>query len=756
MTDYLKQTLKTDLCMSFVNSFAADSGDNYFLFLGRPSAWTSPYDDNNPPPTSDTLSSDLEAWRNMLALAKINKNNVIVGATRYDWEYNSVFDQFDDAIDLFEEGNERRFYCMTDDYNVYKCISNNYGTASTIKPTAVTSEEQITADGYVWKFLFKIREELYDFVTTDFIPIEKLENIIFNDERTLQNNVRIAATPSSIDNVYLYQIGGSYPLAITKDISTESKHTLTSVNENVITVFPSEDLDRTNDIYNQYYELYIAEGPGAGSKSVITDYAVSEDDVITITLEDVLDGITTESVYRIYPRVKITGDGSNASVIPVMNDEKIITGFTILNGGTNYHYATIDVYRKNASYATKTLARAILSPVYGHGYDAIRELGSSMVMVFVPLRNAEKTVDPDAATILANDYRQIGIIKNAFYNVDGDLTPITTPDALKSFIEIENANSKSYVYVLTTDDIETILPVGSLVTQGSDANAYQARGYVESITVSEDTGTPSIITITNTNGRFLASSSTTYPLVNGSTETELSGSISGVVVTDIFDNETFLVDNYIIGTTTASTAKITQWECDPYGLSGTLYLTDIKGQFRNSYYSKNSNGEIVLVRGEKVVGYSSINPETGQLEGTSPSTVGIIKSIGSVEAELKQFYKVTTTLNIQASSGTLASDLFEVDDLIQNSSEVQATVISYTLTSNTTAVLEVTGLTGAFAVGEVLTLVEDTNTVTNASISSIESPEVLPYYGDMIYIQNVTPITASNDSEEHIKLIIKF
>ena len=94
--------------MSFVNSFAADSGDNYFLFLGRPSAWTSPYDDNNPPPTSDTLSSDLEAWRNMLALAKINKNNVIVGATRYDWEYNSVFDQFDDAIDLFEEGNERR------------------------------------------------------------------------------------------------------------------------------------------------------------------------------------------------------------------------------------------------------------------------------------------------------------------------------------------------------------------------------------------------------------------------------------------------------------------------------------------------------------------------------------------------------------------------------------------------------------------------------------------------------------------------
>jgi hypothetical protein len=57
MTDYLKQTLKTDLALSFAESFTATSKDNYFLFLGRPTTWTDPYDDNNPPPTSDTLSN---------------------------------------------------------------------------------------------------------------------------------------------------------------------------------------------------------------------------------------------------------------------------------------------------------------------------------------------------------------------------------------------------------------------------------------------------------------------------------------------------------------------------------------------------------------------------------------------------------------------------------------------------------------------------------------------------------------------------
>jgi hypothetical protein len=424
MTDYLKQTLKTDLCLSFAESFSATSKDNYFLFLGRPTSWVEPYDDNNPPPVQDTLEQDLEAWRNMIALAKINKSNVVVGAARYNWEYSKVFDQFDHTVDLYEEGNERQFYCITDDLNVYKCISNNYGTPSTIKPTAVTPEEQITQDGYVWKFMLKIREELYEFLTDEFIPIEKLENILYSDERSLQNNVRIGSIPSAIGNVVLVQFGGSYPLAITKDYGTESKHIITEVLDgNEFKVFPSDDLNKTNDIYNDYYELYIAEGSGAGYKSVITSYIYEpSDNSITIQTEDALP-VSTDSVYRIYPRIKISGDGSDASVIPTMNDEKIIVGFTVLNGGKNYHYASMDVYRKNATYANKTIGRLLLSPLNGHGFDAIKELGSNMVMVYVPLRNAEKILDPDAANILAN-------ILPGFYCID-----IITDDA-----EVEQDN----------------------------------------------------------------------------------------------------------------------------------------------------------------------------------------------------------------------------------------------------------------------------------------------------------------------------
>jgi hypothetical protein len=746
MTDYLKQNLKTDLALSFAQSFAADSNDNYFLFLGRITEWP---DDNNPPTIVDSLSEELQAWRDMMALAKINKSNVMVGAARYDWEYNKVFDQFDDTVDLYVEGSEKQFYCITEDYNVYKCISNNYGAASLYKPTAVTSEEQITEDGYVWKFMFKVREELYEFLTDEFIPIEKLESILYNDERTLQNNVKIAAVPSSIENVILVQAGGAYPLAITKDpTDTDQRHRLTEIiSSTQFIIAPVSDVEKTSGIYNDYYELYIAEGTGAGQKAVITDFDVT-DGVITVTVDTNMN-VNTDSVYRIYPRIKITGDGENASVIPVMNDSKVITDISIVNSGKNYHYADMEVYRKNATYANKTLVRAILSPVSGHGYDAIRELGANMVLIHIPLRNAEKINEQDAINILNNDYRQVGIVKNA-YNYD--LTPITVEDNLKTYIEIENINSKSYIYFETNDNM--IIGEGDIIKQGSENNNYQARGIVDS--VEETSANNYTITVSNTNGRFLPSTSSSYPIIlERTTETIFSGTITGVVVTNLYDNDTFTVGDYVLGTTSASSATITKWECNPYGLSGKLYIDNIKGSFVNSYYNKTTDG-VVLVRGEHLVSYASINSSTGQLEGTSPSTVGIIKSVSTVESENKVFYKVSTTLNIIPTTGVLTSSMFSADDIIVNSDGVQGKVISFSLTNSTHGILEVNGLTGSFAVDDVLSILTETESTTNSKISSIVAPEVLPYYGDMIYIQNVIPVTAANDAEEHIKVLIKF
>lgn len=64
------------------------------------------------------------------------------------------------------------FYVVTDEYNVYKCLDNNLGAQSTVKPTGTAVDPTIGSDGYMWKFLFNVPIALRNkFVTDQYIPV---------------------------------------------------------------------------------------------------------------------------------------------------------------------------------------------------------------------------------------------------------------------------------------------------------------------------------------------------------------------------------------------------------------------------------------------------------------------------------------------------------------------------------------------------------------------------------------------------------
>lgn len=773
MTTYLRQKFKTNLASALAESFSVNSPDDYFIFVGRTHQWP---DNDNPPEAVDSFDEEIEAWQNMIAMGKLNSSNVIVGAKRYDWTYNTVFDQYDNSIDLYEEGLEKKYYCITDDLNVYKCLSNNYGSPSLYKPTSVTPEEEITQDGYIWKFMFKVREEMHDFLMEQFIPIEKLTNIIYSDDRSLQNNVKISSVPGSIENIVVYQLGGSYPIAIVDDEvgGGEQKHTILQViTTTQFKLAPLSDLSRITGTYDDFYELYVSEGPGAGQKAVISNYTVSSTNSsdITVDVATPLIGLSAQSVYRIYPRIKITGDGQNASAIPVMNSNKLITDIKIINSGSNYHFASVDVYRKNASYSNKTLAKAIISPLFGHGFDALSEFGSNMMLINVPLNTRDEAlINDNLKNLLTNEYRQIGILKNAYENDPDNLVLLGSSEEYSTIMEIESLNYTSDITFYPDSDYCTgggclgslLGLIDSIISQGEDSNPSQARGVIQSVTFAgSDKPGAFILTIANTNGRFLTSAESNYQLVVGSQT--ISSSITGILAEGSFTTNTFSINDFILGTETGSTAKVVSWIANPFGTSGTLKINDIKGKFNSSYFSK-STGTTVLVRGENVVGYSGVNSTTGQLNNNF-SKVGIIKSVYPEINDTKIFYKVTTTLTITPQSGSFSSDLFRINDIIANGTDdtatnyAQARVIGYTpptnITDSTTAKLEINGINGNFAVNDILYFVSGTN-ITNARITEIDEPEVLSYYGDVLYIQNVQPISTSDDTEEQIKVLITF
>ena len=67
---------------------------------------------------------------------------------------------------------EANFYVMTDEYNVYKCLDNNNGAKSTVKPIGTQVLPIYLSDGYVWKYMFNVPIALRTkFLNDQYFPV---------------------------------------------------------------------------------------------------------------------------------------------------------------------------------------------------------------------------------------------------------------------------------------------------------------------------------------------------------------------------------------------------------------------------------------------------------------------------------------------------------------------------------------------------------------------------------------------------------
>jgi len=215
------------LAQRFKDLFNLNSGDHFYLFLSRITSWdrepTQPgADDANPPFNIDSVKSEIEAWQQALAFKRVGFNDVILVVPRVNWEPGRAFDQYDDDADLFRNDNPAEFYVLVDGQNVYKCLGNNFGGISTEKPTGTSTEAFVRPnDLYRWKFLYRVPEDLRDFLTLDWIPVEFIVGTsgLLPDERQLQFNVQEAAVDGAIDFIDLLSPGDvdpdpAYPFVI--------------------------------------------------------------------------------------------------------------------------------------------------------------------------------------------------------------------------------------------------------------------------------------------------------------------------------------------------------------------------------------------------------------------------------------------------------------------------------------------------------------------------------------------------------------
>lgn len=354
-----------------------ESASSSYIFIGRSFDWT---DENNPPSPANAVGEEIDSYADMIAMKKVSSSDVSHGLTRYDWTSGTSYDEYahdysaSNTSPATSSNNlyDSRFFVITDEYNVYKCIrtgrdSSGAVVVSDVKPTGTSATSLVeTADsnaasgrGYIWKYMYTISaSETIKFVTNDFIPV-----------KTVGAQTEVDGTGS----------GGAIGSAATDDGSAQ--------------------WDVENSAVDGGIHHVVVTNGGAGYT----------------------DGTHTG--------VSIVGDGSGA-VCEVVVASGAITHVNVTSVGSGYKRASVDVSGiSGIGSGSNGAIKPIISPFYGHGADPVQELGGNFICVNARLEFAEGSGDFP----VDNDFRRIGLIQDPF-NVG--TTTVATSTSLAAYSQM--------------------------------------------------------------------------------------------------------------------------------------------------------------------------------------------------------------------------------------------------------------------------------------------------------------------------------
>lgn len=179
-----------------------------FLFIGKETPWA---DEDLPDYLYETDKEKVQIFKDISALKRVQTSDINSVIPRINWTSGIVYDQYDHRINMIDgrkvNGARYQFYVLTDEFNVYKCLSNNGGARSTSKPTSQQVTDFQTPDGYVWKFMYTIRStDVFNYMTQDWIPAYTVDA----NDGSSQWQVQRSAIDGAIHNVVVEIPGAGY------------------------------------------------------------------------------------------------------------------------------------------------------------------------------------------------------------------------------------------------------------------------------------------------------------------------------------------------------------------------------------------------------------------------------------------------------------------------------------------------------------------------------------------------------------------
>lgn len=406
----LRSAGRTEIARSLYRDLHNEN-DFFYFFVGRTTEWD---DEESPPSPVDSVRYANTSSRNMLFVKRIQSSDAVLMIRRINWSLGTIYDQYDDKYgEPDSQGNvytahsgaqslqDALFYVLTDDDHVYKCLSNNGNSPSTIKPTGTSTSAIETADGYIWKFMFKVEaSDKTKFLTNDYIPVRKIAG---SGDPEFDVN-------GQIDTITLTNTGSGYtsaPIVIINGDGEGAVATATVSGGEVTSI----SLTNAGSGYSFAY-ITFSGGGGTGAAASVTlgatETGTAQENVENAAIPGTVDRISIVNAGIDYiegdASISIVGDGSGAeAVLNINSEDGSISSVTITNQGSGYTFAFANIIGTEGSGAELLTT---ISPRSGHGSNAQKELFATNVGFSVNLTN------DNADLFLNNDFRQIGVIKN--------------------------------------------------------------------------------------------------------------------------------------------------------------------------------------------------------------------------------------------------------------------------------------------------------------------------------------------------------
>lgn len=313
----------------FKEAFDEASNTTMYFYIGGPS----PFPNDLVPPTPILTTANIEytPWDDMIAMKRVQASEVSHVVPRHNWTANTVYVAFDDKTTTLTTD---QFYVLNDEYDVYKCLDNNGGVQSTVKPTGSSTSSFTTADGYIWKFMYHVTTgDALKFLTTNYMPVKKLDS----DDSSVQWDVQQAAIDGAIHRIKVTSGGTGYVSAPTVVISGDG----TGANATAVLSGNSVSSITINNVGSGYTRAVVSFTGGSGANAAAT---------AIISPKGGHGADPVEELAGIYVLVNTRLDGTESSTFSVSNEFRRIGLIRdpYLYGTTNRAFGS--VYRQTFRY----------------------------------------------------------------------------------------------------------------------------------------------------------------------------------------------------------------------------------------------------------------------------------------------------------------------------------------------------------------------------------------------------------------------